>query len=331
MTHASNGTTVAAFFVALLAGCEGAMAARGSSGRDAGAAADAAMRGADPPPPWRDLGPLPPDPSLDGVDRTRAASCPASASWVVAVRARIVAESGAPIAGAYLQTCIQIGGSDRRVCLRPSMTDARGVVTALVPEESRCVGELALRALLPDTTRATSYCAVLDAPVDGVVSASRPIVLVDTVRPRSRPPAGEPTSMRDVVFDGVTLSTSPNAIGADAYEMLSARVTPGLFAAEACLGDGSSMDALVAFAPEAHVELASGLPARIEGHGFAPGERVDLFVLGGLAVELAGGVEVREGHWHRFGTVTVARDGTLSTSAGQGVPYLGWLGLRRAR
>ena len=46
---------------------------------------------------------------------------------------------------------------------------------------------------------------------------------------------------------------------------------------------------------------------------------------------LASGELVPEAAWHRFGTATVADDGTITTASGAGVPHLGWLGLRRAR
>ena len=96
-----------------------------------------------------EVGPLPPDPMLEAIDRTRAASCPASSRWVVAVRGRVVDERGAALEGAFVQPCLLLGGTDRRVCLRPSTSDADGVLTAILPEENRCVDEVALRILVP--------------------------------------------------------------------------------------------------------------------------------------------------------------------------------------
>jgi len=332
MNRTTRGMTTAALATLALVGCD-EMAPRGRGGRDAGAPTTDAhvVPGVDAARMRIDLGPLPPDPALDAMDRTRAASCPASARWIVAVRGRVVDENGAPIEEAYVQSCLLQGGSDRRVCLRPAISAADGVFTAILPEESRCVDELALRMLVPDSSLATGYCSIPEDVVDGVIVPSRPLVLVDTAPARTLPPAGDPTSMREIAFDGLTLMASPDAIGPESYDAMAAVVVPGSLATETCLGDGTPMDLLVAFSPEEGVELVEGLPTRIDASGFSPGESVELFVLGGLAVELANGAEVREGHWHRFATATVAGDGTVSTGPGAGLPYLGWLGLRRPR
>lgn len=337
MRRTTTRTTATVLATLALAGCDG-MTPRGRSGRDAGGGAspDASTPMVDAARMRIELGPLPPDPALDAIDRTRAASCPASARWVVAVRGRVVDQDGAPIEGAYVQTCLLQGGSDRRVCLRPAISTADGVLTAILPEESRCVDELALRMVVPESTRATGYCSVPEDVVDGVIVPSRPLVLLDTAPARSLPPAGDPASMREIAFDGITVTASPSAIGPESYDAMAAVVVPGALATETCLGDGTPMDVLVGFSPEASVELVEGLPTRIDASALAagslsPGESVELFVLGGLAVELASGVEVREGHWHRFATATVAPDGSITTGAGAGLPYLGWLGMRRAR
>ncbi len=308
------------------------------STRDAGSvASDAyAPMGTDAAsPPRIEVGPLPNDPMLDATDRTRGASCPLSSRWVVAVRGRVVDETGAPIEGAFLQPCLVLGGTDRRVCLRPSTSDADGVVTAIFPEESRCVDEVALRMLVPESARATGYCAVLaaggpDAVDDGVIVPDRPLVLVDTDAPRMRPPVGDEASMREVSFEGLALMTIPRVIGAESYDAMGARLVPGALATDTCLGDGTPMDLLVAFSPEAAVDDRAGVPATIEARGFAPGETVELFVLGGLATMLANGDLVPEAEWHRFGAATVSEDGRITTPSGSGVPHLGWLGVRRA-
>ena len=117
-----------------LAACDGEPT-RLRGGRDAGGAATDAHTppGVDAAAPMRiEVGPLPPDPMLDAIDRTRAASCPSSSRWVVAVRGRVVDERGAPIEGAFVQPCLLLGGTDRRVCLRPSTSDAQGVLTAML-------------------------------------------------------------------------------------------------------------------------------------------------------------------------------------------------------
>jgi hypothetical protein len=304
------------------------------SGRDAGTTmADAHVTpGTDAATPRRiEVGPLPPDPMLEAIDRTRSPSCPASSRWIVAVRGRVVDENGAPIEGAFVQSCLLLGGTDRRVCLRPSTSDADGVLTAIFPEENRCVDEVALRMLVPDSTLATGYCAVPEPDAEGVLVANRPLVLVDTAAPRERPPVGDEAAMRELAFDGVALMASPQAIGVDRYAEIGARVVPGSLATDTCLGGGEPMDLLVAFSPESAVDVRAGLPATIEARGFSPGERVELFVLGGLATMLADGALVPEAEWHPFATATVAADGTLATPSGAGVPHLGWLGLRRAR
>jgi hypothetical protein len=304
------------------------------SGRDAGTVTTDAPTppGVDAAAPMRiEVGPLPPDPMLEATDRTRSASCPASSRWVVAVRGRVVDERGAPIEGAFVQSCLLLGGTDRRVCLRPSTSGADGVVTAIFPEENRCVDEVALRMLVPDTTLATGYCAVPEPDDAGVLVASRPLVLVDTTAPSSRPPVGDEAAMRELAFDGVALMASPRAIGVESYGEIGARVVPGSLATDTCLGDGQPMDLLVAFSPESAVEDRAGLAATIDARGFSPGERVELLVLGGLATMLADGALVPEAEWHPFATVTVGADGRLVTPSGAGVPHLGWLGLRRAR
>ncbi|MFN7700357.1 MAG: hypothetical protein ACK6CU_29085 [Deltaproteobacteria bacterium] len=282
-------------------------------------------------PPPIEVGPLPADPELDATDRTRGAGCPASSRWVVAVRGRVVDERGDAIEGAFVQPCLLLGGTDRRVCLRPAMSDAQGVVTAILPPENRCVDEVALRMLVPDSTLATGYCAVPEPDESGVLVSSRPLVLVGTDAPRTLPPVGDEAASRELVFDGVSLTTTPRAIGSENYAELAARVLDGALATETCLGNGEAMDLLVAFSPESAVDDRAGLPSRVEARGFSPGERVELFVLGGLATMLADGSLVPEAEWHSFATVTVGEDGTVQTPPGAGVPHLGWLGLRRAR
>ena len=316
-----------------LAACDGEPT-RLRGGRDAGGAATDAHTppGVDAAAPMRiEVGPLPPDPMLDAIDRTRAASCPSSSRWVVAVRGRVVDERGAPIEGAFVQPCLLLGGTDRRVCLRPSTSDAQGVLTAILPEENRCVDEVALRMLVPDSTLATGYCAVPEPDDAGVLVSDRPLVLVDTTAPSTRPPVGDEATMRELAFDGVALMASPRAIGVESYGAIGARLVPGSLATDTCLGNGEPMDLLVAFSPESAVDDRAGLPATIEARGFSAGERVELFVLGGLATMLADGALVPEAEWHPFATATVGADGTLVTPTGTGVPHLGWLGLRRAR
>lgn len=317
--------------IVLLAAC-GDAPTRMREARDAGStASDAHVPiGTDAASPRIEVGPLPPDPMLEATDRTRGASCPSSSRWVVAVRGRVVDEDGAPIEGALVQPCLLLGGTDRRVCLRPSASDAEGVLTAILPEESRCVDEVALRMLVPESARATGYCAVPEAGEDGVLVPDRALVLVGTSAPRARPPVGDEGAMREVSFEGVTLTTSPRVVGTDRYDTMGARVLSGALATATCLGDGTPMDLLVAFTPEVAVEDRAGLPASIEARGFSPGERVELFVLGGLATMLASGELVPEAEWHRFATATVSPDGTITTSSGEGVPHLGWLGIRRA-
>lgn len=337
MTKRQRFTGFCAISIVSSLGACGDAPARMRGARDAGSIATDAYTplGTDAASPRIEVGPLPSDPMLDAIDRTRAASCPATSRWVVAVRGRVVDEAGTPLAGALAMPCLLLGGTDRRVCLRPTPSDADGVVTMIFPEESRCVDEVALRVLVPESSRAVGYCAVHEvggheAGEEGVLVPERPLVLLDTSAPQEKPPLGDEAATREVRFDGLTLHAIPRAIGAESYDALRARVASGALATDTCLGDGTPMDLLVAFAPEAPVDDASGLSASIEARGFSPGERVELFVLGGLATTLPSGELVPEATWHRFGSATVSPDGRVATPAGAGVPHLGWLGLRRA-
>jgi hypothetical protein len=284
--------------------------------------------GAEPvcePPPDPYDAPLDPGPGLEGVDPTVPSGC--TGTWIVGVRGRVEDTDRQGLGAVRTQVCATPAGSDLLLCLVPPTTDAAGDFAIVVDDlRARCVDRMTMRALLPGSAHATTYCELALTPTDSVLDLPDPLVMFETRRPECLPPRGDPAAPRTVTLaDGVELlDLRPEQI--DDYEALAggrhditgscilSRAPPGGFAGT------------YGFRPETDVD--GGIAVRIPNDaGLAPGASVDLYELGGLATTLADGTSVEEGEWARIGTATVSADGaTIESDPGTRLTVLTWLG-----
>jgi hypothetical protein len=258
------------------------------------------------------------------VDRTADPSC--TGAWVVGVRGRVETPSGTGIAGARTQICVvPVGGS--LLCLVPPTTDASGAFEAVVTDLSaRCVERLTMRVLLPGSPNATTYCEIELDPVDGVIDLESPFVLFPVERPVCLPrESEEPRTI--ALADGLELvDLSPEQI--DDYEALAASQHELTGSCTLSRAPEGGFLRSYGFRPESDVE--NGVLVRLPNSaGLDPGARVDLYLLGGLATELADGTPVEEGEWRNFGSGTVSADGTTIESDAR-LTVLTWLAYRLA-
>lgn len=254
--------------------------------------------------------------------------------WIAAIQGQVVDEDGVGIGGAMAQLCVRTSGpTGRLVCVRPQSADAAGFFTIAVPEAARCMARATLRALLPESGRAATYCEVDLCCSEGVLQLEAPLVLVDTRDPAHLPSLGDESQERTVVFaSGLELDVVPARYFGDSYEALSGRRVDPASSALCFIGQEIDFEALQAFSPEGDVR-GEGFAMRIpNGTGLPAGTAVDLYVLGGLSCTLADGSTVPEGQWARFGAGTVRADGDMIEASGaDGLPCLGWLGYARAQ
>lgn len=262
----------------------------------------------------------------------RPASCGEEFGWISKVRGWIAAPGGEPLSCAFAQICIYAASGDY-VCLNPALADEDGVYTIDVPEAYRCVDEVAMRTLLPESNRAISYCPVTPGD-DAVVRLEVPSVLPFLMPTEDLPEVGDADEAREVAMhDGLTLLVTPSKLsnfeffGPEVYEQLSGRRVPT--DAVGLCGGAEEFDGLYAFHPEDRI-LGEGFPFTIENEtGLPAGTRVEFSVLGGLDCKLADGTSVPEGVWMPFGEGEVSEDGTtIATDEGVGLPCTTWMAYR---
>lgn len=278
-----------------------------------------------------DVGPVSADTDASARDASSvSADAPPSACGGVAIDVvigRVTDEAGAPLAGARPQLCVRRHGDGRLVCLTPPTADTDGSFEIRVPVEARCMERAAMRVLMPSSRLATAYCPVsLEVAVRGALAIAEPFTLYD-VPLATTPPLGDPGAARRVTLgDVLTLTVSPDEVGGERdYARLGARpVDPS----RSCVPEARALAGLIAATPEAS-DLSA--PFRAHAGDLAAGERVDLFVIGGLASRLPDGTEVEEAALVRFGGGVVASDGWIDPDQGVTLPHLGWLGWAPAR
>ncbi len=280
--------------------------------------------------PWTPTTPAGVSGEVAGVPESGPPDC--ADTFVGAVRGWVAAPGGAPVEGAKAQLCIHLSPSDSLLCLQPGTTGADGVFTINVPEQNRCITRSAMRVLLPDAGKATTYCPV---PVEGAPSVIRrdsPFVLFQTKRPITLPPEGDGAA-REVVFDdGLVVEFTPSQwySGGGVYDELGARRVP-VDSVGLCLPeDAAPFAGLYAFYPEGAADEGVAFPVHLPNvDGFAPGSQVELSVLGGLDCKLTDGTAIPEATWAVVGTATVSPDGArIDSDPGVGLPCTTWLGYR---
>jgi len=272
------------------------------------------------------------DATID-FDAARDETCSPD-TWVAAVEGRIADEAGAGIIGAMAQLCVRTAGvNPQLICVRPEPTTTDGRFSIAVPQSSRCMTRATLRALLPDTDRAATYCDIDLTGIEGVLALEQALVLVETTRATTLPPLGDAAQARTVIFDdGLELDVVPETyrdIG-PGYEALAARRIDPTAVPLCFVDDPADFEGLYAFSPEGDVAGPSYSLRLPNPTGIPAGQPVELYALGGLTCHLADGATVPEGQWALFGTGTVRGDGTVIEASGtEGLPCLNWLGYTR--
>lgn len=260
---------------------------------------------------------------LDPAERIAPDTC--SAEWVAGVRGRIVDESGAPVQEAIVQMCLRMENGSQ-LCQAPRPLVGDGYFAVVLPEETRCVRQVTLRATQVHQPVSTTFCRVPMTPVYGVLDVWDDLVLHRLETPVERPPMGDEGQMRTVRFpSGLEMDVTPGDFEfPDAYEDLTAGPIP--VSAAPCFADGvSDLRALWAFGPESGI--APAVPLRIpETTGLPDGTRVELWLVGGTYTTLPSGANLEEGLFEPYGTATVSG----AMIAGGELPYLSWIGYRTA-
>ena len=125
---------------------------------------------------------------LRAADRIAPDTC--GAHWVAGVRGRVRDPSGAPQRGGFVQMCIRLD-TGARVCQSPSEVSADGWYAVVVPEETRCVEQVTLRASAGvEVPSSISFCRVAMEPLYGVLDVWEDMVLHPLQTPAAHPPAG---------------------------------------------------------------------------------------------------------------------------------------------
>lgn len=325
-------------------GAPGPAGGEGSGGQAGGAPAPGGEVGGTPAPgggppdwpedsdaPWTPQTPAGVDDAVDGVPEVAPPEC--RDVFVGAVKGWVAAPGGAPVPRARAQLCVHLSPSDNLLCLQPGTAGEDGVFTIDVPELNRCITRAAMRVLLPDAGKATTYCPVAIDAMPSVLRLRDPYVLFQTRPATTLPPQGDATAVRDVVFeDGLVVEFVPEQwySGGGIYEELSARRVP-VESVGLCLPEGAApFTGLYAFYPEGSVDGGGVFPVHLPNtDGLAPGAQVELSVLGGLDCLAPGGEPIPEATWQVVGTATVSADGTrIESDAGSGIPCTTWLGYR---
>lgn len=266
-------------------------------------------------------------PALDLTleDRLPPDSC--TAHWVAGVRGRVVDSSGNPVSSGFVQMCLRTQ-EDVQVCLRPSDIRPDGWYVSVLPEETRCVQQVTLRASQSHQPISTTFCRAPMEPSYGVLDVWEDLVLHPLESPVDRPPMGDEASMRTVSFpSGFEMDVTPESFDFPIYDDLTAG--PVSLADAPCFVDQAPpLLGLWALGPESGSN--PGFAARIpERTGLPDGTRVELWLVGGTFTQLQSGEHLEEGIFAPFGTGTVS-GGVISTDPGSELPYLSWLGYRVA-
>ncbi|MEZ4336259.1 MAG: hypothetical protein R3B82_06495 [Sandaracinaceae bacterium] len=260
------------------------------------------------------------------ADRMAPDSC--SAHWVAGVRGRVVDPSGAPVTEGIVQLCLRTDAGIQ-VCQRPADIQADGWYGIVIPEETRCVQQVTLRAAQVARPVSTTFCRAPMEPTYGLLDVWEDLVLYPLEVPDDRPPMGDEDSMRTVRFpSGLEMDVTPGSFDfPETYDRLTAGPVP-LDAAPCFLDTAPPLLGLWALGPES--ASIPGFQVRIpERTGLPDGTRVELWLVGGTYTQLASGETIDEGVFAPYGTGTVS-GGRIVSDPGSELQYLSWVGYRLA-
>jgi hypothetical protein len=267
---------------------------------------------------------------LDDVDRTPDPAC-TEGTWVVGAKGRVIDESGAPVVDAGVQLCLETQ-DEEGVCLAPAFTDENGEFEVVASEMYRCWTDGRLRLLAPTLDYATTYLKMdLNAVEDAVVEIGAEGTVYRTRPPETLPPIGDEETVRAVAFEGgMDLMVVPDSLFSPRYEDLGARRfspsdLPASFAFE-----GEPL-AVWALSPETALTRDAKFDVVIENsYGLAPGDELELHLMGGIGSFLESGEAIPEGEFARIGTMRVSADGQrIESLPGEGLSYFSWFALVR--
>ena len=251
--------------------------------------------------------------------------------WVEEVRGWIVDETGNPLQGGKAQVCVHVSPANELLCLMPSDSDETGYFSIIVPEDARCMIDVALRSIVPLEEFAAMYCQMDFAQVgeDAVLRMTEPLVLYETRPALSRQEVTSEDEPHTVTLLGdLSLTVIPNTLYKVSYDKLLGRPVPVDGPGLCFLKDQPPVDGLFAFYPEGDIVDSSAGLRFPNTAGYEPMSEVELYVLGNLDCSVEGQEEgIDEAKWHAFGRGVVDASGMWveKTSEG-GLPCISWLG-----
>ena len=250
------------------------------------------------------------------------------------VRGWVVDEVGEPMVGAKVQLCVRDYATATLACLSPQTTRTGGYFKVPVTESTRCMLSATLRAIVPRVAFAPMYChgSFENDTGDGVLRLNDPIVLYQTRPAENTTSENSESNDVSVVFNSdLQMSFDGTSLYGPTVDELGGRSVapdaPGL-----CFLDHSEsapqIDGVYAFAPEGDFTNSSAKISFPNTMGYAPGEEIQLYVLGNLDCSIEGMTEsLEEGDWVPVATATVDMGGArIQTMDGAGIPCLSWLG-----
>ena len=234
-------------------------------------------------------------------------------------------ETGNGLEDARAQVCIRVHETEALVCLLPEAADEQGQFDVSVPDDgTQCVDRIAMRALLPGESLATSYCEVDLSGGNERVEIEEPITLFETTPATDLPPEGIASQSRTVVFeDGLEVDVVPERFFSD-YAALSARSVSPEAEGLCFLPRDHEIEKLFAFYPESNIQGTFSMRVRLAESG-ARTSSVALYVLGGLECAREDGSEIEEGDFVRVETTTVTAQGVAHFD----LPCFNWFGVGR--
>ena len=275
---------------------------------------------------------MPPEAIAEPGEAEVDASC--EGNYFNEVRGWVVDELGEPMVGAKVQLCVRDYATATLACLSPQTTRAGGYFKVPVTASTRCMLSATLRAIVPRVAFAPMYChgSFENDSGDGVLRLTDPIVLYQT-RPAENVNAdGNESSEASLIFnDDLQMTLNVESLYGPTVDELGGRSVspdaPGL-----CFLKHSEsapqIDGVYAFAPEGDFTNDSAKVSFPNTMGYAPGEEIQLYVLGNLDCSIEGMSEsLEEGDWVPVTTATVDMGGArIETADGAGIPCLSWLG-----
>lgn len=254
--------------------------------------------------------------------------------YVEEVSGVVLEAGGEPMENAYATMCVH-DEAGQSSCLSPSRSDATGRYIIDVPEAFRCMSEAALHYNSPDYPPIKT---ILSCPVflnNGAIDIPDAVTLYPVAEGERDTLGDDEAVMHEIRgASGEALRIVPEKIGLFDYAYEDLRIE--LFDLDnnplpCFLTDADKPDALAALLPEMDVAEPGGAHVVFPNtEELSPGERVDLYTLGGIIGDVfEGRTPIAEGAWAKVGEAVVSEDGERIESLGDGLPFLTWVGWKK--